>query len=60
MKLQLAIKLDNAAFEDDNRGPEIARILRKLADSIERDNGATGMAGLYDIDDNRVGAVEIG
>jgi len=58
MKLQLAIKLDNAAFEDDNRGPEIARILRKLADEFE-EYGHPHFDGLYDINGNRVGAVEI-
>jgi len=34
MKYMLKIEMDNAAFEDD-RGAELARILRALADSVE-------------------------
>ena len=32
----LNIVTDNAAFEGDNLEPEIARILRKVADKLER------------------------
>lgn len=33
--LSIHIELDNAAFEGDNCGPEVACILRELADKIE-------------------------
>ena len=35
MKFIIRINLENAAFADGNEGAELARILRKLADSIE-------------------------
>lgn len=41
MKLQIDITLDSAAFYDDRemplRGPEIARILRGLANTLDDD-----------------------
>ena len=36
MKFIIHIGLENAAFADGNEGAELARILRKMADSIER------------------------
>ncbi len=50
-----ALLTDNAAFEDENRGPEIARILRIVAQTAERGNISRA---LYDINGNRVGTVE--
>ena len=35
MKFIIRIDLQNAAFADGNEGAELARILRKMADSIE-------------------------
>lgn len=48
----VTIKTDNAAFEDD-MGYEIARILRQLADRVER--GEEGDIILRDVNGNRVG-----
>lgn len=35
MKFILRISMENAAFADGSEGTELARILRKVADSIE-------------------------
>ena len=57
MKLNLSIDTTNAAFDGDDRGPELARILRELADRLE--DGRFGpmdtAAPLRDINGNRVG-----
>lgn len=58
----ITIECNNAAFDDDACGPELARILRELADELESGGGAigAGMAKrLYDINGNRVGAAEM-
>jgi hypothetical protein len=52
MALTLRIETGNAAFEGEDRAPELARILRLVAHAIE--NGTSG-APLYDINGNRVG-----
>lgn len=62
-KATITIRMSNAAFyEDDHSAPaqgqELARILRKLADSVEdcqEPNGAT----LHDSNGNRVGEMEV-
>jgi hypothetical protein len=54
--LTIEIETGNAAFEDDNLGFEIARILRKLADRIENDGVGCLDMGLYDINGNKVGS----
>ena len=48
------IKTDNAAFENENRDYEIARILRELARKYE--NGAVNGI-LLDYNGNKVGTV---
>ena len=55
---QILIRLstDNAAFEDDNRGVEVARILRKIADEYES-VGCNQCARLYDCNGNRTGEI---
>ena len=35
MTLQIVIDLANAAFEGDACGPEVARMLRRVADDVE-------------------------
>jgi hypothetical protein len=53
-KLEI-VHTENAAFED-NRGYEIARILRDAADKIET---GTSEGALFDYNGNRVGAFEL-
>jgi hypothetical protein len=61
MEFTLNIECDNAAFGDDSaeRGFEIARILRELAERIEA-SGAGSLSGwtLRDVNGNRVGTAE--
>lgn len=55
-RLEINIKTDNAAFDDEARGPELARILRRLADQF--DNGDLPDSDpwiIHDINGNRVG-----
>lgn len=33
--MKITIATDNAAFEDDDMRPEVARLLRKIADQVE-------------------------
>lgn len=60
MKFEVQINVENAAFydEDDNRapGPELARILRALADRVEESELRSGdLLRLFDVNGNRVG-----
>lgn len=53
---KIEIDTGNAAFEDEGKGYEIARILRDIADKVE--NGAeSGIA--RDINGNKVGTFEV-
>lgn len=52
MALRLTIETDNAAFAGDDLAPELAAILRKVAEAIER--GTIG-APIHDSNGNRVG-----
>lgn len=56
MKLDITIKMDNAAFEDDG-GAEAARILRELANKIDgHPHFSEGHSNaLYDANGNEVG-----
>ena len=65
MKLKLTIRMDNAAFEN-NEGPEVARILRRLAGEYEERNRLLGYPGaprectiLKDVNGNTVGRAEV-
>lgn len=60
-ELTLNIETDNAAFEGAERGPELARILRKLADQLDADdNGRDGYEWhLSDVNGNKVGIARI-
>lgn len=56
MTFNVRISTDNVAFEEDNLGLEIARILRGVADEIESGVIATGETiRLRDSNGNRVG-----
>lgn len=54
-KFTLVINCDNAAFDD--RNIEVGRILRKLADRIERDQFIDG-SPLMDVNGNRCGVAQ--
>lgn len=53
MAFHLNLSTDNAAFEEDQGRPEIARILRELANRLEQGSEETGK--LYDANGNAVG-----
>lgn len=59
----LNIDMNNAAFDGDDIGPELARILRKLADKVDVDRESLAdLAGLmsasvHDVNGNNVGDV---
>jgi hypothetical protein len=53
--LSIQIQTDNAAFEGDDNGTELARILRKLAVVLEDMGTGPDSGQLYDINGNRVG-----
>ena len=55
-KVTITIDCDNAAFSD-GAGPEIARILHKLADLIEYEQEPSDSL-LFDHNGNRVGKFE--
>ena len=51
----LKIETDNAAFEDELRGPELARILRAVADRLADLGSLEDRGALYDSNGNNVG-----
>ena len=53
----LNIKTDNAAFSDDAFEAEIARILRRVADRVERGEQS---GGILDVNGNGVGDWDTG
>lgn len=55
--IKIVIKTENAAFEDDNRGPEVARILREIADSLAEGLDVEDLPPLRDLNGNVVGHV---
>lgn len=54
MRFKLTINTDSAAFDDDDCGYEIARILREVADEMQ-ENGAITRGILRDINGNKCG-----
>jgi hypothetical protein len=61
MGIKVVIETGNAAFSDDAVGPEIARILRGLADSIankSREKLSSRFFPLRDANGNKVGEAE--
>jgi hypothetical protein len=56
MNFTVGIELENDVLADPlTRGPELARILRELAERLERDCPARDVQWLRDINGNRVG-----
>jgi len=50
--ITIKIKTDNAAFQDDNFGTEVARILRDIADDFA--NNGSSQTSYNDINGNKV------
>lgn len=61
MALSIRIKTDNAAFEGEYCGQELARILRNIADRLEnwQADGFGIMANIYDSSGNAVGILRL-
>jgi hypothetical protein len=60
MKSTITIKMDNAAFEDNGNGNELARILEKAAAWAEASILEAGDSkNLFDINGNKVGTLAI-
>ena len=57
MRFKLDISIDNEAFQPDPV-PEIARILRALAATIEQQRGGETFGPIRDINGNRIGEYE--
>lgn len=62
MKALIQIQMDNAAFDDINAGPELARILADIPKLVE--DGTKNMLrgfrkNLHDTNGNVVGTIEI-
>ena len=58
---QLHIETGNASFDDDNRQAELARILREVADTLERGFSIGSASGrVYDVNGNSAGSWELG
>jgi hypothetical protein len=57
MRYEVHIGMSNAAFEDDDPGFEVARLLRELADEVEGRSlaGLQQPVRLRDYNGNRVG-----
>lgn len=57
MAFRLEFKTDNAAFDDDAAGFEVARILREIADKYDSGVWSTNGPALpvYDVNGNRIG-----
>ena len=60
-RAKLTITMDNAAFEGENCGPELARILREAAGEAENLTyiGKRATMVLRDINGNRVGCLTV-
>jgi len=59
MRFVLTMDCGNAAFDDEMRDVEIARILRETATKIEEGDSLVPSWSLYDINGNNVGTAEI-
>ena len=55
MTLEMKIRCDNAAFEEDNLAHEIGRILRSVHESIDRDPSYPCYRTVFDANGNDVG-----
>jgi hypothetical protein len=52
---QVRVDTENAAFDEGNGAPELARILRKVADELEAHGVSMFWYTIRDIDGNDVG-----
>jgi len=65
MKAHIEIKMDNAVFEDAGHSHELARMLRELANRLERDDKLAelcqhgGRHNLRDVNGNTVGKLVV-
>lgn len=64
MSFSLEINTNNAAFDDENLGPEVARILSGVAERLAAGDldgiyALSGDSPLYDYNGNRVGSWKI-
>lgn len=60
MKLKVTITMDTAAFDEENSGPETARILRDLADECDGRRISAGIVRrLRDVNGNEVGEARV-
>lgn len=60
MKATITVKMDNAAFEDNGNGNELARILEKAAAWAGSAILSAGDSkNLFDINGNKVGTLEV-
>ena len=59
MDVRIKINCDNAAFEEDTNGTEVARILRELADIYDRAALGEGMDRIRDFNGNTCGHVKV-
>lgn len=57
MKATMTVQMDNAAFADDPM--ELVRILRELADKLEKNGGITERFVVMDVNGNKVGSLDI-
>lgn len=56
MQATITVNMDNAAFDPD-WAPELARILRVAADRVESHRSCADLAGLLDVNGNKVGRI---
>jgi hypothetical protein len=56
--ITIIIDTDNAAFSDGGKAAEVARILARIVQEL-RDADHFQFRGLYDINGNRVGSVQL-
>lgn len=65
MRMVIEIEMDNAAFQDGNRGRETARILREIAQTVKlfgitkKPQPFQNNYTFSDINGNKVGTVQI-
>ena len=59
MLFNITIDSENAAFTGDNAGPELARILRNIAERVSTDLPDDATMKIYDVNGNAVGRVTV-
>lgn len=59
MRMEIGFDMNNAAFEDDLRGFEVSRILKKIADYAEQGIDSDFSGNIKDINGNTVGEFSV-